>query len=182
MRTDKRRNDGRILDAATKLFHEISVDATSLDEIAREAQVTRATLYNHFKDKMDLLERILVPALEESSMAMEELLSRPVARLNDLSDTLWELYRTWYRPMEISGCRQASGIESVAQLHRRFVTAFTAYLTRVDEEEKPLAAGVQTSVRLVGSIYLPVLHELATTLDDNDVPVHFRRVMEGVLR
>lgn len=45
----------QILDSARVLFLEHGFDATSMDAIAREAGVSKATLYVHFDDKDDLL-------------------------------------------------------------------------------------------------------------------------------
>ena len=45
----------QILDSARVLFLDQGFDATSMDAIAREARVSKATLYVHFDDKDDLL-------------------------------------------------------------------------------------------------------------------------------
>lgn len=45
----------QILDGARALFLDQGFDATSMDAIAREAGVSKATLYVHFDDKDDLL-------------------------------------------------------------------------------------------------------------------------------
>ncbi|MDH6258379.1 TetR/AcrR family transcriptional regulator [Bradyrhizobium sp. BR13661] len=45
----------QILDAARELFLGLGFDTTSMDAIARQAGVSKATLYVHFDDKDDLL-------------------------------------------------------------------------------------------------------------------------------
>ena len=45
----------RILQVAEKLFSETGFDATSVDAIAKDAGVNKATLYYHFKDKQDIV-------------------------------------------------------------------------------------------------------------------------------
>ncbi|HTT62968.1 MAG TPA: TetR/AcrR family transcriptional regulator [Bryobacteraceae bacterium] len=45
----------RISDSATRLFMERGFDAVSVDEIARAAEVSRATVFNYFDCKEDLL-------------------------------------------------------------------------------------------------------------------------------
>lgn len=54
-----------ILDAAQRVFLARGVSRTSLEQIAREAGVTRGAIYWHFKDKSDLfsamLERVRLP-------------------------------------------------------------------------------------------------------------------------
>lgn len=59
-----------ILDAAERLFHDKGVSRTSLEDIAREAGVTRGAIYWHFPDKAtlfnEMMQRVLLP-LEEAS-------------------------------------------------------------------------------------------------------------------
>jgi AcrR family transcriptional regulator len=49
----------RILDAAKALFIEQGFPATSMDAIARRAEVVRATVYNNFTDKEAILAEIM---------------------------------------------------------------------------------------------------------------------------
>src|SRR3954451_10931393 len=49
----------RILDASRKLFGRKGFSETSMGDIARAAQVARATVYNNFDDKQDILAGII---------------------------------------------------------------------------------------------------------------------------
>ena len=57
LRRDERRE--QILDAATRAFARAGYTATSLDDIAAEARLTRAMLYRHFDSKADLYRAVL---------------------------------------------------------------------------------------------------------------------------
>ncbi len=65
----------RLLDAAELLFQRDGVSATSLNDIAREAGVTRGAVYWHFRDKADLfdamLERAYGPIHAEHDITLE---------------------------------------------------------------------------------------------------------------
>ena len=54
-----------ILDAAEKVFYACGVARTSLQEVAKAANVTRGAVYWHFKNKLEILdamvERVLLP-------------------------------------------------------------------------------------------------------------------------
>lgn len=52
---DAEKTRADILDAAEQLFANKGVQATSLDQVARAAGVTRGAVYWHFRDKRDLL-------------------------------------------------------------------------------------------------------------------------------
>ena len=49
----------QILIAASKLFMELGYGAVSMEQVAREANVSKATLYAHFKSKNDLFVAML---------------------------------------------------------------------------------------------------------------------------
>jgi AcrR family transcriptional regulator len=49
----------KILNTARKLFAEKGFDRCTVDEIAGRAQVNKATIYYHFKDKASLYEKVL---------------------------------------------------------------------------------------------------------------------------
>jgi len=44
----------KIIDAAIKLFTRLGYHQTKLDEVARQAEIAKGTLYLHFKSKEDL--------------------------------------------------------------------------------------------------------------------------------
>lgn len=61
----------RILEAASRLIVEQGFDATSVDVIASEAGVAKATVFAHFADKASLLIALHLEQLENLSAAME---------------------------------------------------------------------------------------------------------------
>src|SRR5215472_14710529 len=62
------RAHGKVLEAATQLFAERGIDATSVDAIAAASGVSKATIYKHWADKDALCLEVLshVHRLEES--------------------------------------------------------------------------------------------------------------------
>ena len=71
-RADARRNYERILTAARKAFAE-GGQATSLEEIARQAGVGIGTLYRHFPSRQALLETLYVKEVEAVCRSAEQL-------------------------------------------------------------------------------------------------------------
>jgi AcrR family transcriptional regulator len=65
---EKERRRAEILDAAEAVATEVGWDATTMDEVARRARLSRALLYVYFKDKTDLMfgicERAMLTMLE----------------------------------------------------------------------------------------------------------------------
>jgi AcrR family transcriptional regulator len=59
--TEKQQNKRtNILDAAYELFIEKSFNNTSIDDVVKRAGIAKGTFYLYFKDKHDLVERIII--------------------------------------------------------------------------------------------------------------------------
>ena len=85
-RADARRNYEKLLTAAADAFAENGT-ATSLEDIARRADVGIGTLYRHFPTRQALLEAVYIDEVEEISR-----------KANDLVDLEpWDALVTWLR-------------------------------------------------------------------------------------
>lgn len=63
----------RILDAASQLIERLGYDKTTVDDIAREAGISKGAIYLHFRSKEDLFEALI---LRESHITLEDMLAR----------------------------------------------------------------------------------------------------------
>ena len=70
-RADARRNYDKVLATAREAFAE-GGEATSLEEIARRAEVGIGTLYRHFPNRQALLEAVYVNEVEEVARSAED--------------------------------------------------------------------------------------------------------------
>jgi AcrR family transcriptional regulator len=77
---DSGASDERLLDAAASCYARFGLAKTTAEDVAREAGISRATLYRHFKNRDELL--LAVVAREASRLAAEAevYLQRFVAR------------------------------------------------------------------------------------------------------
>jgi AcrR family transcriptional regulator len=73
---EKERRRTEILDAAEALYAEIGWEASTIDEVARRARLSRALVYVYFKDKRDLHFAIVERALRELRKRFEDAVSR----------------------------------------------------------------------------------------------------------
>ncbi len=75
----------RILDAAQEVFHAHGVSGTSLEEVARVADVTRGAIYWHFKNKGDLFDamaqRVRLPMEEMVEAGADDRAEDPMGRM-----------------------------------------------------------------------------------------------------
>jgi AcrR family transcriptional regulator len=71
--TSYRRTRSAILEGAKSMIAKQGIHKTSMIEIADEAEVSRATLYNHFRDKESVMRALLENEVERIiSIAMQE--------------------------------------------------------------------------------------------------------------
>jgi len=63
----------RIREAARDLFYELHYDATTVDQIANAAGLTRSTLYLHYRDKAEILADITADYAPRAIAQMERL-------------------------------------------------------------------------------------------------------------
>ncbi|MGO4885890.1 MAG: TetR/AcrR family transcriptional regulator [Bryobacteraceae bacterium] len=135
LRARKRRElRRRISDTATRLFMERGFDAVSVEEIARAAAVSKATVFNYFDCKEDLLLDRAPELAEHVRSAMAA--ARPGGAMKALRDALLELVIKgdalsgaipevkWYWPVATS----TPGLRARAQYHGE---AFQAELARL---------------------------------------------------
>lgn len=85
-RADARRNYDKVIAAARQAFAERG-DATSLEEIARRADVGIGTLYRNFPNRQALLEAVYVDEVESLSKSAAEFDALPP----------WDAFAAWVR-------------------------------------------------------------------------------------
>ena len=75
----QRRQDNRetILHAAQAVIQRKGLSAASMDDVAAEAQFSKATLYRYFRSKSELVFEILIHFLEGLDVRLRSVLSRP---------------------------------------------------------------------------------------------------------
>lgn len=57
---EKKAREEEIISAAEKIFHQKGFDDASMDEIAKEAQFTKKTLYQYFENKEDMYFAVVI--------------------------------------------------------------------------------------------------------------------------
>ena len=79
---------GRVLQAANRLWSERGVRGASLDDIAREAAVTKPTVYYYFPDRGALLTAVICGVLEEHGTGLRTAARRGARARDRLASVL----------------------------------------------------------------------------------------------
>lgn len=172
-RSPRSRRHERIVLAAARLFADKGYDTVSFEQIAREADVARRTIYNHFHDKnelyLSLIERILSDALrmtEEIPPGEEDTQQKALL-------LLWELYRTYGISLHIMGHSQWQENRELEQMHQRLLKGFTALF---DQSPSDLLDRRQKA-RLIFRTFLTIIE----TLEETESPEAFLKVADGLI-
>lgn len=122
-RRDAARNRGLLLDAARRIVAERGTDVP-LDEIAREAGVSRTTLHRHFADREDLALAVLRDNVRD--------IEQRAASLADVSDGAVRLYHylldvqldvPWLAQMISRGSGEGRSTRPTSELSERTLAA-----------------------------------------------------------
>jgi AcrR family transcriptional regulator len=152
-RADARRNYDKVLAAARQAFAERG-DSTSLEEIARRAEVGIGTLYRNFPNRQALLEAVYVDEVQS--------LCRSAAELDGLPP--WDAFAAWvHRLVGYLATKQALAHELLEYLDRdaplfktcraSLVTAGQPLLERAQQAQAVRAdASLWDIIQMVGGI------------------------------
>jgi TetR/AcrR family fatty acid metabolism transcriptional regulator len=86
----------RIIDAAIKLFARLGYHQTKLDEVAKQAEIAKGTLYLYFKSKEDLFIKCLLDGYEKSRQRAAQIIASRKSikeRLLELLELQEEIFR-----------------------------------------------------------------------------------------
>ncbi|NTX17372.1 TetR/AcrR family transcriptional regulator [Myxococcus sp. CA056] len=113
----------RILEAATRLFQKLGIDAVGLAKVMAEADLTVGTFYTHFKSKGALVRE----ALARSLQARHEVLVRAL-RDGDVETAVRAYLSPEHRDAPEGGCPVAALAPEIARQARATRVALTSHL------------------------------------------------------
>jgi AcrR family transcriptional regulator len=88
----KKRREGNILDAATRLIEAKGWENTSMEEVAAQAEVGVATVYNYFGSRVDLVLAIFARYADEQIEAGRQVINNRPADAVDGMTSLFSAY------------------------------------------------------------------------------------------
>jgi AcrR family transcriptional regulator len=179
MRADKARKHVEILSAAAKVINSANADVISLEEIAQAAQVTRATIYNHFSSREQLLVEMVLPALEYLDQGILEVEERQTG-LDGLANLLCDLFENFRGILEIQSCATLRENQALREAYLRFREHFLRFLGRIpglNEDQ-----GLVPAMRIIGETYIPILRVLnENEADPSRVRSQFKNILKGMV-
>ncbi|MDP2236860.1 MAG: TetR/AcrR family transcriptional regulator [Bacteroidales bacterium] len=81
---DKEYKYNEIIQEARQLFQRYGIKSISMDELSRQLGISKKTLYLHFTDKNDLVEKTLLHMTNEKECAMKEMHNKDLNAVEEL--------------------------------------------------------------------------------------------------
>jgi AcrR family transcriptional regulator len=164
----------RIERAAARLFYRNGIHATGVELIAREANVSKRTLYQHFASKNDLVDNYLHGMEARGGSPNEKRLYDPGLSARERLLGIFELPRSEVLrgcPFHNAAVESAGSLTSTDEIVRAHKQEFTRRLVAVAREAgaaDPQLLGQQLAVLFEGAT------AMATSLNDTAPVVHAR--------
>lgn len=156
-----------ILSHAAAIFHEVGVDATSMSAIARQSDMSLASLYRYFPNKTAIVKAIAEDHVCRMESALRERLE--TLDLMDAVDVLIDQFYEFYRN-EPAYSAIWSGVESIPELRELDVREIYSHARDMDARLKRECPQLPDDRRWTASLMLPrsagTVLRLAATLPD----------------
>jgi AcrR family transcriptional regulator len=134
---EMRRND--IIDAAEKLFFSSGYENVTMDDIAKELEMSRAALYLTFKNKDDIYAAIAIRASKIVSRMFREINQKErtgIEKIRFVSSTYYEFYRQhtgYYKAYYHTGMFDINGSPDLEELKGIRINSFRMVVEAVKE-------------------------------------------------
>ena len=145
----------RLIDAGYELFSRHGFHGVGLDQVLRDAGVSKQTFYNHFESKDELALAVLARRSQDELCSFRQMLDRfggtdPRARL----EALWDVLSDWFTAPDFRGCIFITAAAEFPQAHD------PAHLAAAEHSRKVMALVAE----LAAAAGAPDPHHLAEQL------------------
>lgn len=149
-----------ILESAAKLFYKHGYKATGVDAIAKDAGITKATLYHHFTNKNALIEQVLLHLSDYHKSgyikAWNKKGLKPLQRLTVLFDEM----ASFFKEGECYGCpfinaageytERDSPVRKICESHYQFIINHLEQFARDAKLKQPRLVAEQIAGAITG--------------------------------
>jgi AcrR family transcriptional regulator len=151
-----------IVDAALKLFYRHGFNATGVDKIIAEAQVSKKTLYSHFRTKDELILATLRKRDEVFRNKMMRVTERSASDPSERLLAVFDFLTGWFHEKEFSGCMFINAAAEFADAdnpnhmigaeHKRLVAEYLCNLAELAGAKDPVTLSHEINLLIEGAI------------------------------
>lgn len=145
-----------LIDTAIRLFGEYGFHNTGIDRIAQEANVSKKTMYHHFRSK----EELILAALKHQDGLFRNFFMKSVGAVSDSPYKqllgIYDVANTWFSDKKFYGCMFINAVGEYADRDNAIQDACQSFKTQMTSfiEELATEAGVADAARLAETLAL----------------------------
>lgn len=165
-----------VIDTAIVLFKKYGINSTGVESIIKEANVSKKTLYNHFKTKDDL---ILASLRKDDEIGRNSLMRYAEQASDDPKFqilAIFDFYNLWFNSVNFNGCLFTNSAGEIAEEnaagkricaeHKRLIQQYIENLAIEASIDNPKDIALKLNLLLEGSIvYAYVMENKSAALE-----------------
>ncbi|SFC75193.1 TetR/AcrR family transcriptional regulator [Pseudoalteromonas denitrificans] len=161
----KQKTKEKILLSAAKLFANNSFDRVSIDQIMKEAQLTRGAFYSHFKSKSDLYSQSIIKGADAAQIR------KPLnSNINLTHIAQYYLSQSHRDEQDKQPCPLASLVSDISQqdktIQDTYTQLFKGFVKQANIHTKDQQKALQSAVLMVGGLAISRALSDKTLSDD----------------
>lgn len=177
-----------VIEKARELFSEYGYKKVSMDEIAKEANVTKKTIYTYFKDKDSMFQYFILEELEKMKAPLEEKKKKSSSFTSFVSESLYYVLTYRKNSKLISTIIKEVGQEKEAKAStflKFYDTEIINYIESNIKEEIESGNIKECDSRLTAfiiyKVYIAVMFEYERELDEEKVTKEITSILKDGL-
>ena len=175
----------QIVEAARKLFTKYGYKKVSMDEIAKEAGVTKKTVYAYFKDKDELFKYFIFEEVDVMKKLVKEVEDRNLPFFDMVHQTIYEVLKHKKQEnflltitKEAEALKNPTVIEAVKILDTEVKKFIKDKLTYAIEHEYIKPYNVDVLTFIIYKVYIALMFEW----DSERMPLDEKEISDNVLQ
>ena len=147
-----------LLQAGARQFSLRGIATVSVEDLLEEADVSRATFYDIFRNKNSLLSDIINPILEEAARKIKELEKLPTEQaLNEIFKVYLDLWLEHRDGLMLIPLVDANAFEQFQKQHKILNEALLSILIKAEKDNLLRNGSANYSLRILARTAIPLL-------------------------
>lgn len=143
-----------ILEAAERVFAQKGYSLATMDDIAKEAQFSKATLYRYFKSKRDILIEIIIDCFETIGLRLKKIKEKNVTAEEKLKEITRFALQYFHKKKNISRLFLME-----KSLMKTILNVVPEEQARLSQREKRFLEGIKAKKEKILGIFIDIFEE-----------------------
>lgn len=169
-------NRHSILQAAEKVFVQNGYSHATVDDIAEEAQFSKATLYRYFKSKSDIFFEIIYCSFEKSYDGIKKIQMRELSAEEKLKELIFFIVSTYHKKKNLS---RILFMEKTAI--KKLIKANSDFPASHPDFHPEISPRIKFVMEQISAVIAEIIREGVKAGEFRDMEVHDASVVLGAL-